>query len=148
MIYCTDYTSESECGNDVFGVGARGCPAGTVCYCDWNATTNACTQAYNSPAPEAPGCTYKCSMAPQGYAAAECNEAGFKSISIKANKITLSGDCSSVVDENCKDRQVSVPCGLVEIELPLFGVWQLGASMVLVIAIYLIFYKRRKFFKE
>lgn len=141
--YCSDYTSPTVCNNDEYGVSVNRCPAGKVCYCMWNATGNACVQAYNNQVAE---CSYKCSLS-ANYASGICDEQGFMFVDIKATRVDLAGNCASVMDSDCQSRRANVPCGLFEIELPFFGLWQAAISALCITISYLLF-SRRKFFKE
>jgi hypothetical protein len=141
--YCADYTSLPTCNADAYGVSANGCPSGKVCHCAWNATGNICIQTYNN---HIDGCSYKCSLK-ANYAGAACNEQGFRQVNIEATRYVISGNCDSNVDSGCQSRQVSVPCGLTEVELPFFGLWQAAVSFLCITIVYL-FCCRRKFFKE
>lgn len=112
------------------------------CYCIWDATKTA-GQRCNVGWDEVEGaCSHRCvKTTKEGV----CNEAtGLKKVTISA-KITplppsTAEDCKDIT--GCQGGDIDVPCGLVALELPFFGWFNLMIAAGLITAIYALFGRR------
>lgn len=141
-VNCIEYRSESECNSDQ-GVAAQiGCPSGKYCFCEWNPDTHQCLQVYGIETGSSDGgcAVQKCVFTPIDYESAVCKENNYKTIGVDA-KIVVSPGCTAIEDLTCIPHVSESPCGLVGLDLPFFGAWQFGASVIGIFLVYLVLRK-------
>lgn len=140
IVHCMDYTTQNSCNNYDYFVAQTGCPNGKECYCNWNSTGRKCIQSYNN---LIGNCNYKCNLAVAGRTE-ECDANEMRTISVDAQIIPVSGDCTGITDPECVDKEIEIPCGLlVGADLPFFGFWQIATSLISITLIYLILLRKR-----
>ncbi len=146
--FCSDYTpDEYACNADALGLAKNkndplyyidpSCDNSNV-KCKCGVESNKCDlrKEWTDPNPD-PGktaCVGECSYK---YNKGDCNN-GMMDINVIASFTAKSGDCdaNSAQKAECTNKDTSVTCGSPELQLPLFGMWQLIISIMGIAAIY------------
>lgn len=146
IVLCSDYSSSASCGNDNCQIAINNIPNNVDCsdpaincYCSWNTQCDSEFKLTNTGTNTTIGtCTYVENTAD------DCSD-GFLSYS------WISAWTGAQKDKpaECVDGSRVVECPAL-IQLPFFGIWNLIASILLIVVIYFIIFKRkelRKFIK-